>query len=247
MALPRSSDWVDTELISVGRPVGGCTEDTAAGTVGRIASELMVDRSHRVLGNAPGVIGLHGDRWRNDQSRRLAGSEPVVSTVPRSLIGLRTSPIITPGRVPNPSSIGTNAVGIGTACGEVRITEHVSLNRSADSMHTLTNMRYCTMKMRASSIQVGTMCMTGGGRTIVAVGSRAVLSLNATASKHRRQGEACERKLPKHLGSAPVKNSVRKKIVSVEAQQVIFHEARLNNLFRNLGSHPGVLLVSIVA
>ena len=44
-----------------------------------------------------------------------------------------------------------------------------------------------------------------------------------------------------------MKNSVRKKIVFVEDQLGIIREARLNNLFRNLGSHPGVTWESTVA
>lgn len=102
MVLPGAADRVDPELIRVCWPVRRCTESSAASTVGWYATKLVIDRSHRVLGNTPRVVLLHRHNRRNDQCSRLTCSHPVVAAVPRPLGCLIASPVIAPTRVPCP-------------------------------------------------------------------------------------------------------------------------------------------------
>lgn len=131
LVLPGASDGIDPELIRVRWPVGSCSKRSATCAVGWYATELVIDRRHRILGDTPRVVLLHGnDRW-NDQSRRLAGSHPVVPTVPRALGRLAASPIIAPTRVPTPG--GQRAVLAGV-WSEDPISESVSAEMTDGSL-----------------------------------------------------------------------------------------------------------------
>ena len=99
IALPRPSNRVDSELIGMARPVRSSLELPATAAASRTLTELMVNRGHRVLRNAPRVVLLHGDCWRNDQSCWLACAEIVIISMPRLLHGLIPRPVISPGRM----------------------------------------------------------------------------------------------------------------------------------------------------
>ena len=51
--------------------------------------------------------------------------------------------------MPNPTRIGSKAIGIRTASSKIPVVEHVALNRSAYRVNALTNMGYCTMQVRS--------------------------------------------------------------------------------------------------
>lgn len=203
----------------MGWPDGGSTEHAAARTVGRVAPELVIDRGHRILGDSPGVVRLHGDRRWNDERCRLAGSMPVVISVPRALVGLRASPVITPGGVPDPTCVGTESVGVRTARGQRAVVEHVALDRPADGMDARSDVSDSPVDVRASS------------RWAIVARYRSRLSLGIVPSKTRRKSDACKRNFPNHEGFTPVRNSVRKKVVCVEAQLGDFRVAQPNKLF----------------
>ena len=217
----------------MGWPDGGSTEHAAARTVGRVAPELVIDRGHRILRNTPGVVRLHGDRRWNDERCRLAGSMPVVIAVPRALVGLRASPVITPGGVPDPTCVGTESVGVRTAGGQSAVVEHVALDRPADGMDARSDVSDCPVDVRASPVD-----MRASSRWAIVARYRSRLSLGIVPSKTRRKSDACKRNFPNHEGFTPVRNSVRKKVVSVEAQLGDFREARLNKLFSRPGIRP---------
>jgi hypothetical protein len=210
----------------MGWPDGGSTEHASARTVGRVAPELVIDRGHRILRNTPGVVRLHGDRWWNDQRCRLAGSMPIVIAVPRALVGLRASPVITPGGVPDPTCVGTESVGVRTAGGQRAVVEHVALDRPADGMDARSDVSDSPVDVRAGPVD-----MRASSRWAIVARYRSRLSLGIVPSKTRRKSDACKRNFPNHEGFTPVRNSVRKKVVSVEAQLGDFREARLNKLF----------------
>jgi len=176
---------------------------------------------------------LHGDRRWNDQRSRLSGSVPVVIAMPRALVGLRTSPVITPGGVPDPACVGTEAVGVRTACGKRAIVEHVALDRSTDGMHARSDVSDSPVDVRAGGVDVRT-----SSRWAVVARYRSRLSLGIVPSKTRRKSDACKRNFPNHEGFTPVKNSVRKKVVSVESQLGDFREAQPNKLFSRPGIRP---------
>lgn len=112
--LPGSANGINPELFGVRWPVGRRAEGSATCAVGRDASELVVNGSHRVLGNAPRVVLLHGHDRRHHQGGRLAGAHPVVAAVPRSLSRLIASPVIPPTRMPRPSLQCPVLSGVGT-------------------------------------------------------------------------------------------------------------------------------------
>lgn len=86
---PGGTDVIVPELIRVAGPrwcgselPRGCRADAWCA-----ASELVMDRIHRVLADAPGVVGTHVSGRRNDNGQRLVVVLLVVSAVPRTVHG----------------------------------------------------------------------------------------------------------------------------------------------------------------
>jgi len=113
--LPRSAHWIHADLIGVRWPVRSRSEHAATRSVRRIATELMVDRCHRVLRYAPRVVRLHRHRRWYHQCSRLPGLHPVVATVPWALRGLIACPVIAPSRMPHPTLVRA-AIAIRIRC-----------------------------------------------------------------------------------------------------------------------------------
>ena len=91
--LPRCSNWINSELASVAWPDRGSVECSAT-THGLRTSVLMINRSHRVLANAPRVILLHHRVRRNDQRRWCSIGKVVVIAMPWLLVCILLSPYV---------------------------------------------------------------------------------------------------------------------------------------------------------
>lgn len=89
--LPGSSYWINSELASVAWP-NRCSVECSAATHGLRWSVLMVDRSHRVLADAPRVVLLHHRVWRHHQCSWCSVRQVVIITMPRLLIRMLLRP-----------------------------------------------------------------------------------------------------------------------------------------------------------
>lgn len=182
-------------------PVRRRSEHPSTSTIRRITTKLMIHRCHRVLRNSPRVIRLHRYRRRYNQRGRLPRSHPVITAMPRSLIRLRPRPVISPRRMPYPSSIRSKPVRIRTTCGQVTVVEHVPLNRSANRMHRRTNMRNSTMNMRSRPVNYRSMRMPRCHLPITALIAR-LLPLSTRTGKQHCKSSTSTHKSSNHKGLA---------------------------------------------
>ena len=93
-SVPGTADGIDTELIAMAWRVRCRFKYSPAAAGWSIASKLMVNRGHGVLGNAPRMIGLHRHCGRYDQRCRLTRLQIIVFTMPWCLHRLVACPVI---------------------------------------------------------------------------------------------------------------------------------------------------------